>query len=99
MDKPRRYRLRDDFLSIAIVLGFFFAFVSPPTSATAPLQGRAVVVDGDTLEIQGTRVRLAMVDAPESRQTCSDANGREYRSGQRSALALADWLGASTIRC
>ena len=99
MHKPRRYRLRDGFLSIAIVLGFFFAFVSPPTSASAPLQGRAVVVDGDTLEVQGARVRLAMVDAPESRQTCSDADGREYRCGQRSALALADWLGASTIRC
>jgi endonuclease YncB( thermonuclease family) len=97
--KPRRNRLRDGFLSIAIVLGFFFAFVSPSTSATPPLQGRAVVVDGDTLQVQGARVRLAMVDAPESRQTCSDADGREYRCGQRAALALSDWLGASPIRC
>lgn len=75
--KPRPYRLRDGFLSIAIVLGFFFAFVSPPASANASIHGRAAVVDEiDTLDIQGTRVRLAMVDAPESRQTCSDAYGR-----------------------
>jgi endonuclease YncB( thermonuclease family) len=97
--KPNRVSLRDDFLSIAIVLGAFFAFPIPSMAASNSLHGRATVIDGDTLDVQGARVRLAMVDAPESRQTCSDADGRSYRCGQRAAFALADWLGSSPIRC
>ena len=32
--------------------------------------GQASVIDGDTLEIHGTRIRLWGVDAPESTQLC-----------------------------
>jgi endonuclease YncB( thermonuclease family) len=32
--------------------------------------GQASVIDGDTLEIHGTRIRLWGVDAPESNQLC-----------------------------
>jgi endonuclease YncB( thermonuclease family) len=91
--------LREDFLSIAIVLGAFFAFPNSSFASANAVQGRATVIDGDTLDVAGARVRLAMVDAPESHQTCSDADGRTYRCGQRAALALADWLGAAPIRC
>jgi hypothetical protein len=40
------------------------------------------VIDGDTIEIHGTRIRFYGIDAPESRQTCRDGLGREYRCGQ-----------------
>jgi endonuclease YncB( thermonuclease family) len=40
------------------------------------LMGRASVVDGDTLEIQGVRIRLWGIDAVESSQTCLDAGGK-----------------------
>jgi endonuclease YncB( thermonuclease family) len=61
--------------------------------------GRASVVDGDTLEIQGMRVRLWGVDAVESSQTCLDAAGRVWPCGRRAAFALADFLGARTVSC
>src|SRR6201994_1069525 len=32
--------------------------------------GQASIIDGDTLEIHGTRIRLWGVDAPESTQLC-----------------------------
>ncbi|MFN4249841.1 thermonuclease family protein [Deinococcus sp.] len=35
-------------------------------AAPAPLVGVASVIDGDTLEIRGVRVRLYGIDAPES---------------------------------
>lgn len=61
--------------------------------------GRASVIDGDTIEIRGERIRLASVDAPESRQTCLDAKGRAWRCGQQAALALSDKIGRSPIVC
>jgi endonuclease YncB( thermonuclease family) len=48
------------------------------------LMGRASVVDGDTLEIQGVRVRLWGIDAVESSQTCLDSAGKPWPCGRPS---------------
>lgn len=50
----------------------------------AAQSGRATVIDGDTLEVAGVRVRLWGIDAPESRQTCLRAEP-PYPCGQRAA--------------
>jgi endonuclease YncB( thermonuclease family) len=62
------------------------------------LVGQASVIDGDTIEIHGTRIRFSGIDAPESRQTC-EANGVSYLCGQKAALALSDFIGAHTVSC
>jgi endonuclease YncB( thermonuclease family) len=47
----------------------------------AGITGRANVIDGDTLEIHGTRIRLYGIDAPESTQLCRNHNSDLYRCG------------------
>jgi hypothetical protein len=50
--------------------------------------GRASVIDGDTIEIHGQRIRVFDIDAPESGQACIKENGEELRCGQQAALRL-----------
>jgi endonuclease YncB( thermonuclease family) len=57
------------------------------------------VIDGDTVETAGKKIRLHGIDAPESSQTCKDQRGIEYRCGQRAALALADKIGSGLVSC
>lgn len=61
--------------------------------------GRASVIDGDTIELHGERIRFHGVDAPESGQTCNDADGDKWRCGQKAAYQLSDKLGARTVSC
>ncbi|WP_299803809.1 thermonuclease family protein [Tardiphaga sp.] len=68
-------------------------------TAQETIAGQASVIDGDTLEIRGTRIRLFGVDAPESDQTCRDDDGKLYRCGQKAALALSDFISSRTLSC
>jgi endonuclease YncB( thermonuclease family) len=63
------------------------------------LVGHASVIDGDTIEIHGTRIDLFGIDAPESDQTCHDDDGKVYRCGQKAANELSSFLGAKAVSC
>jgi endonuclease YncB( thermonuclease family) len=61
---------------VKLVAMAIFAIASSAANAEA-IVGRATVIDGDTLEIHGERIRILDIDAPESRQTCTASDGTE----------------------
>lgn len=94
----------------AIALGYYgevlisavsgFPVAKATASNTASIVGRASVIDGDTIEIHGERIRFNGIDAPESAQSCNDMSGNPYRCGARAAEALASFLkDSSPTRC
>ena len=70
-----------------------------PALAQEGLIGVASVIDGDTIEIHGQRIRLFGIDAPESRQLCVRPTGERWRCGQQASFALADQIGRATVDC
>src|SRR5262245_9132440 len=68
----------------------------PPLARAAVVVGVASVIDGDTIEIHGQRIRG--IDAPETSQPC-DLDGKPWRCGQASANALAEYIGRRTVTC
>lgn len=82
-------------------LGIFLLslMISPAQGfASQDIIGIASVIDGDTIEIHNTRIRLSGIDAPESRQLCT-IEDKPYRCGQQAALALDKFIANSTLRC
>lgn len=74
------------------------AMIAMPAMAAESLAGRARVVDGDTLQVEGVKVRLFGVDAPELDQTC-DRDGQVWECGQAARIALADIVGRHRVVC
>jgi endonuclease YncB( thermonuclease family) len=74
-------------------------FLTIHTAHAETIAGRASVIDGDTLEIHGERIRILDIDAPESRQTCTQPDGTEWRCGQKAALAVSDWIAQRQVTC
>lgn len=80
-----------------LVLGI--AAVSMAAAAQAEsISGPVRVVDGDTLEIGETVVRLADIDAPEMGQLC-DGPKALRRCGKLAADFLADRIDGQTVVC
>lgn len=62
------------------------------------VEGRAQVVDGDSLVISAQRVRLAGIDAPELDQTCRRGE-TSYPCGREAKAALSRLVGGTAVSC
>jgi endonuclease YncB( thermonuclease family) len=63
------------------------------------LAGPATVVDGDTIDISGHRIRLEGIDAPETAQTCSTTDGGTWACGRAATKALYTLIAKADVAC
>ncbi len=82
---------------------FILAVASLVSGLAAPaaahqIEGSAAAIDGDTLDMTGTRVRLAHIDAPEARQGC-ETDGELWACGKEAGTALASLVAGQTVSC
>ena len=62
------------------------------------LAGRADIIDGDSIEIGGAKIRLYGIDAPELGQDCLDRSGATYACG-RLAKRHLERVATGTVTC
>lgn len=62
------------------------------------LVGRANIIDGDSIEIGNSKIRLYGIDAPELGQDCRDRSGATYACG-RLAKRHLEKVAKGTVTC
>ena len=85
------------------IVGASVSYNRPVNADTRLAQGSDIsgtprIIDGNTLEVAGQRIRLHGIDAPESRQTCT-ADGKPWPCGKDATAALKRMIGTSQVTC
>ena len=69
-----------------------------PLGALAAPSTPARVIDGDTIDISGQRIRLHGIDTPEAKQTCQ-REGVTWLCGAEATKTLKELIGSSDVSC
>lgn len=80
--------------ALALSGGILQANLSAPD-----LKGPIRVIDGDTFEVAGTKVRLHAIDAPESDQMCETEQGVDWTCGGWITKAVHDRYSGQIAGC
>ncbi len=83
---------------LAYVLALGAAAPGFAQTSSQPVYGVARAGDGDSLEVNGTRVRLFGIDAPEFDQSCTK-DGAQWACGAEAADQLSRLVTGRQVRC
>ena len=76
----------------------FIVLLAWGNPALADISGKPRVIDGDTIEVAGQRIRLHGIDAPERGQVC-DWPEKPIPCGDIAADAITGTVVAQEVRC
>ena len=89
------------FLALAVPFSPILVAISlqKPDEWSQGPNGKAQVIDGDTLVVAGERINLSGIDAPETDQVCQDALGSDYPCGEEAAQVLRSYIAGRPVAC
>jgi hypothetical protein len=98
----RRQRLNRGFALLSmtafVVAGGVLAYALSLRAPRPQIAGHARIIDGDSLMVAGTEVRLWGIDAPELFQRCT-REGREVQCGREASRALIAMVAGQQVTC
>jgi endonuclease YncB( thermonuclease family) len=86
-------------LVLLMVCTFVFFDHESASCSETTISGIPRIVDGDTVEIGATKIRLVGIDAPETDQLCIDKNGGRWPCGVTARDELIRHVGSQPWSC
>jgi len=83
-------------LSLFSILILFF--ITPSYSEEKLIFGEAQVTDGDTIKINGEKIRLHGIDSPEIKQVCQNKDNNPYPCGVVAKDFLDNYIFRSVLK-
>lgn len=78
---------------------FVFVLAFWPNLGAAQISGPVRVIDGDTIDVGDTRIRLHAIDAPEMDQTCETEHGVAFACGAWVTAQIRDRFEGVRATC
>ncbi len=94
-----RYSERMRILILSLALFCLSLATAAETARAESLAGTATVVDGNHIEVQGEKIKLLGIDAPDLEQTCTTRKGKTKFCGQLAKQYLARLLENRKVKC
>ncbi len=90
-----------DFARMLVLLGTVAALSAFLANySSEEFAGSAKIIDGDSLEVAGTEIRLFGIDAPEYTQRCSRQSSAEsFDCGKEAVIHLRRLIGGQDVVC
>ena len=85
-------------LIFKFLITFSLILYSSASFSKKIIEGKAKIIDGDTIHIDKNKIRLHGIDAPETNQTCNK-NNVVWNCGIESTLVLKKLISKKDIRC
>ena len=82
-----------------LIFLFLYFIFSQQNIFAKEINGKARIVDGDTVEINNNMIRLLGIDAFEIKQECFKKDNTKYKCGEQSALILATIISSKPLSC
>ena len=57
------------------------------------------IIDGDTIVLNGEKIRLRGMDAPEMKQSCRNSDWKKIQCGERAKGKLIEMIGDNKVIC
>lgn len=85
-------------LALATLLAGMMGLEATDANGGAPASVNVRVIDGDTIVLDGERIRIVGMDACELGQTMI-LDGRQWDCGEAGRIRMVQLIGSSAVRC